>query len=86
MRSNHIPVERRLQVRIWGLELKLEGCWKKTRSRFYEFCRYCDADIISVNMRGHFKGCPVKGHEAQIRHYKALLNETKRFISNPRDP
>lgn len=73
MKANHVSTQVRLRMRIAALETKLDGCWTRTDSRFYQFCRHCDRDNISVNMNGHGRGCAVAGVEAEILHYKSLL-------------
>ena len=74
MKANHIPTHTRLQWRINALSSKLEDCWTKESGRFYQFCRHCGLDVISVNMNGHAKGCTVNGVEKEIVWYKELLN------------
>lgn len=77
MKSNHVPANQRIRARIAKLEIRQEACWLKTRRRFYQFCRYCDLDVISVNMNGHARGCPIKGLDKQVAYYKGLLQRVE---------
>lgn len=73
MKTNHIPVIERLHNKIAKLQSKLENGIISTRKRFYSFCKYCDRDIISINMYGHYDGCQLRGIDKQIVYYKGLL-------------
>lgn len=73
MRANNVPRSTRLENRILKLECRLEDCWSREDGRFYDFCKHCDRDRISVNMYGHHKGCFLRGVPNEILYYRHLL-------------
>ena len=73
MKANHISAERRLTSRIWKLEARLDNAFKKTRKRFYPYCRHCEKTNVQVSMDGHARYCPVRGLDQEIQYYKKLL-------------
>jgi hypothetical protein len=73
VKANRIPRSERLLNRIRKLEVRLDDCWTKEEGRFYAFCKYCERDLISVNMYGHHKGCCLRGTPNEILYYKHLL-------------
>jgi hypothetical protein len=83
MKANHIPAKDRIKRRINRLEVRLDECMIRQRKRFYMFCKECDRTTIQVSMEGHHKWCSYRGLDAEIRHYKHLLEEQIRMSESP---
>jgi hypothetical protein len=75
MRANHIPRAERLVRRISTLECRLYDCMVNgRRGNPYQKCRHCGLHSPQLSIDGgHPSGCPMRGMDKQIKHYKNLL-------------
>lgn len=75
MKANHIDVRVRLKQRIHRLQQCIDDSITSKRARYYPFCKFCDKDIISINMTDHRYDCPIHSLDKQILYYNKLLLE-----------
>ena len=75
MRANHIPASERLQARIHALQAKQEAAHVPSGGgNPYWRCSQCGITDPQLSVDGnHFDGCPLRGVDKQIAHYKRLL-------------
>jgi len=81
MKTNHIPVQERLQRRINQLEYSRDAAHVPSHSRSsgnpYWMCKHCCIHDPELSIQGdHRIGCPLRGIEKQITHYLRLLEQS----------